>query len=299
MDMNAAYFPWDAIERDKFDRPVALSACRGLMPAHGVPHRLLVPFDGAAAALAAVRVAAQMADRLPEAELHLLNVQVCPGGADDTLVRDGLHDTRAARGALETMGAPYCLHLVAGTPAEAIRAFARTHRIAEIVMGSHGAAHLERLLIGSVAMDVAEKSDVPVTLVKAGDRAGRLPAGWIDWLLPCDGSASALRAADYLARHLAARRGDPRIHLLGIGREQDAAAACGQACAALEAAGLACELHIRAGDPAARILEVAAELGCGHIVMGTRGLGLLGKLVLGSVSSAVAREARIPLTLVP
>lgn len=300
MDMNTAFFPWDAIERDEFGRPIALSAWRGRAPARASAYRLLVPIDGSAAAVSVVRVAAQMADRLPEAELHLLNVQVCPSSAEDALEREGLHDTSAARGALDAMGATYCLHLVAGTPAETIRAFARTHAVAEIVMGSHGGGDLERLLIGSVAMDVAEKADVPVTLVKAGDRAGRLPADWIDWLLPCDGSASALRAADYLARRLAARGGDPRIHVLSVQPvPDDAAAACGKARATLEAAGLACETHVRAGDPAARILELAAELGCGHIVMGTRGLSLLGKLMLGSVSGAVARAAHLPLTLIP
>jgi nucleotide-binding universal stress UspA family protein len=46
------------------------------------------------------------------------------------------------------------------------------------------------------------------------------------------------------------------------------------------------------------IVERAHELGCTHIVMGTRGMSLLGNLVLGSVATKVIHAARCPVTLV-
>lgn len=48
---------------------------------------------------------------------------------------------------------------------------------------------------------------------------------------------------------------------------------------------------IEDGEPAERILELAERDGCDTIVMGCRGQGRLGELVLGSVSRSVAHRA--------
>jgi len=55
------------------------------------------------------------------------------------------------------------------------------------------------------------------------------------------------------------------------------------------------------GDPATRILEVAArEDGAGTMVaMGRRGLGRIGRLLMGSVSTKVAQLATQPCLVVP
>jgi len=52
------------------------------------------------------------------------------------------------------------------------------------------------------------------------------------------------------------------------------------------------------GSPAETIDRVAREVGAYQIVMGTRGLGSLGNLFLGSVATKVVRLAQIPVTLV-
>ena len=44
--------------------------------------------------------------------------------------------------------------------------------------------------------------------------------------------------------------------------------------------------------------RVAREIGAHQIVMGTRGLGSLGNLFLGSVASKVFRLAQVPVILV-
>ena len=53
-----------------------------------------------------------------------------------------------------------------GKPAQTIVAYADEHDVDHVVMGSHGRSGIERLLLGSVAEDVARRSPVPVTIVR-------------------------------------------------------------------------------------------------------------------------------------
>lgn len=54
----------------------------------------------------------------------------------------------------------------------------------------------------------------------------------------------------------------------------------------------------RHGDPAARILEAAAEVKPAMIVMGTHGRRGLNRFFMGSVAAHVVREARVPVVTV-
>lgn len=64
------------------------------------------------------------------------------------------------------------------------------------------------------------------------------------------------------------------------------------------AAGLAVTARLARGDPAAEIIRTATESGTDFIVMGTRGLGVVGKLVLGSVTEHVLHAAPCPVVIV-
>jgi nucleotide-binding universal stress UspA family protein len=68
--------------------------------------------------------------------------------------------------------------------------------------------------------------------------------------------------------------------------------------AILDAAGITYEATVELGEPAETIVRVAAEAGCDQIVMGTRGLGTVRSLVLGSVATKVVHLAGVPVTLV-
>jgi len=52
------------------------------------------------------------------------------------------------------------------------------------------------------------------------------------------------------------------------------------------------------GLPATRIPEIAHRIGAGLIVMGSNGRSSLAKLLAGSVSEKVARDGRVPVTIV-
>lgn len=57
--------------------------------------------------------------------------------------------------------------------------------------------------------------------------------------------------------------------------------------------------HLRASErPDAQIVALAEEIGARLIVMGSRGLGGMRRLVLGSVSDSVARHASCPVLIV-
>lgn len=66
----------------------------------------------------------------------------------------------------------------------------------------------------------------------------------------------------------------------------------------LEAAGIRYALHRAVGSPAETIVQYAEQERCEQIVMGTRGLGAVSSLVLGSVANKVVHIANMPVVLV-
>lgn len=56
--------------------------------------------------------------------------------------------------------------------------------------------------------------------------------------------------------------------------------------------------HLKMEAPVDAILDLAGELGAGLVVMGSRGMGAVGRLTLGSVSEGVVYDASIPVLVV-
>lgn len=68
--------------------------------------------------------------------------------------------------------------------------------------------------------------------------------------------------------------------------------------ALLDAHAIPHEVHCRVGDPAVQIAGHVAHAGIGAVVMGTRGLGPVGNLLIGSVASRVVYYVHVPVTLI-
>lgn len=66
----------------------------------------------------------------------------------------------------------------------------------------------------------------------------------------------------------------------------------------LDQAGLTCTDEVVVGPIAEAIVDYARKHDCDHIVMGTRGHGRIGGLLLGSTAVKVISLAAVPVTLV-
>ena len=62
--------------------------------------------------------------------------------------------------------------------------------------------------------------------------------------------------------------------------------------------GTVAQAHLRIGRPDEQIVDSAEEIDAGLIVMGSRGLGRIRRLLMGSVSDSVVRHAHCPVLIV-
>ena len=140
-------------------------------------YTMLVACDGSEHAESAVRYALDMARRLGDARIVLVNVQppAMSGEVSNLVTAEEVLEQHMAAGrevlaparrAVEEAGVPCETEILIGRPAEAIVEHAHAIGCDEIVMGasSHGRVH--SLVLGSVTAKVAHMAAVPVTVVK-------------------------------------------------------------------------------------------------------------------------------------
>lgn len=65
----------------------------------------------------------------------------------------------------------------------------------------------------------------------------------------------------------------------------------------LDVAGIQYAFHIGVGDPAQVIVQYAEDQRCEEIIVGSRGMGTVSNLVLGSVASKVIHLAKVPVLI--
>jgi nucleotide-binding universal stress UspA family protein len=65
-----------------------------------------------------------------------------------------------------------------------------------------------------------------------------------------------------------------------------------------DAGGSVAQAHVRLGRPDEEIVGLADEMEAGLVVMGSRGMGGLKRLLMGSVSDSVVRHAHCPVLVV-
>ena len=134
-------------------------------------------------------------------------------------------------------------------------------------------------------------------------------------LIPVDGSENSLRALSHVIKRAVGDK-QLRLYVLNVQptlpsslfvtramiashHEAKSKEALIRARRLLSKSRLRAEVAVRVGEPAEIIVNFARRNRCAEIVMGSRGLGSLKGLILGSITTKVIHAARVPITVVP
>ena len=140
--------------------------------------KILLPVDGSAVSLEAVRFAIRMAGAGLETSVVLANVQEPatlyelvvahdPQVIEQVSLAAGAHTLQAAEALLQQAHIPYQSEVASGDPAHTIIDILERFQCDLIVMGASGMSGLRSALLGSVSNEVLHAAGVPVMIVKA------------------------------------------------------------------------------------------------------------------------------------
>ena len=280
---------------------------------------IVVATDFSALAEGACERAASLA-RAYDADVHVVHalafpivaapyeVSVPPNLWDDlrTAAREPLERTRKA---IEARGVRKVTASLADSR-DAVRAIAdaaRSHHADLIVMGTHGRGGLVHAFLGSVAERALRTLDRPILAVKEGAESAAKPIAKI--VLAVDFSPHsdrAVEAVEDIASRLSAFVDvvhaldlpldfNPYLSNQGLDLERKIEANVSERLERirerLDKRGIRTNTHFRRGHPDVVISDVAKEIGCQLIAMGTRGTSGLSHVVLGSVAERTLRTA--------
>jgi nucleotide-binding universal stress UspA family protein len=137
------------------------------------------------------------------------------------------------------------------------------------------------------------------------------------FLVAVDGSENSDRAVDYLLKQLGRYKDGAEVHLINVQpsfssdiarfidqktikdfHQEQGSKALEGARAKMEAAQVRVIAHVGVGEAGHVITSYAAQHRCEQIFLGTRGLGSVAGMLLGSVTTKVVHLSSVPVTLV-
>ena len=283
------------------------------------PAKILLATDSSEDSRLAARAAADLSDKAG-AELHVVHAwQSVPHPVIDAdyyeagarkLLQEQVELVSGSGGAVSEP------HLVMGAPVDVILDLGEEIGADLMVMGSRGHGPLGRLILGSVSEGVVHHGPCPVLVLRGGAEAwppARVVVG--------DDGSEAARCAGELAAGIGGLFGAkgllvhayPELPEIDIeGRESDARIVDDElrreerkleerAAQIEETLGSRPKVWIDVGDPAACILGAAQDGGPHNtlIAVGSRGLGKMQRMRLGSISTKLLRAAEGPLLIYP
>jgi nucleotide-binding universal stress UspA family protein len=142
------------------------------------------------------------------------------------------------------------------------------------------------------------------------------PHSTTHWLVPFDGSEHALHALQLAIQEARQRVVAPTLHVLNVQlpisadmsrfidskvidgfHRETGDKALASAVALLKGTELTFQVHVLVGDIAHSIASFATSHDCSLIVMGTRGQSSVMGLIMGSVTTRLLHEAKVPVLL--
>ena len=144
--------------------------------------KILLPVDGSAVSLEAVRFAIRMARAGLQTSVVLANVQEAatlyeivvahdPQVIEEVSAAAGAHTLQAAEALLNEANIPYQCEVASGDPAHTIIDILERFACDMVVMGASGTSTLRSALLGSVSNEVLHAAAVPVMIVKLAETA--------------------------------------------------------------------------------------------------------------------------------
>jgi nucleotide-binding universal stress UspA family protein len=186
-----------------------------------------------------------------------------------------------------------------GPAASVLLALVAASRAEMLVLGARGLGGFSGLLLGSVSQECVEHSPAPVVILRSDAELSDGPI-----VVGLDGSDGAARALEWTI-DLAATVGAPivAVNAALTGANNAMIDAARQEferwCAPIRARGIDYQLHVDAGDARTILEQAADDTDASLLVVGTRGLGAIRGLLLGSVAGYIVRYATRPIAVVP
>jgi nucleotide-binding universal stress UspA family protein len=267
--------------------------------------RILVPTDLSDFANRSLRYAAMFRDRLGSAvtvmyadevvmPFDLLEAPIAYYLQRTPETRETLR-TRLAAHAQEQIGGTFETKIVEGPPKEAILEAAQLSRADLIIMGTHGRTGIRRALLGSVAENVVHHAPIPVLTIRNGSAAA-----FRRILCPVNFTEAARTALEHAAM-LAEQFGAELdvTYVVEQGQPEDVETMFQQWIEPeLRARTKFNHIVLRDGNPAERVLALAASSAADLIVIGAQHRRFSDATVIGSTTERITRFARVPVLTV-
>jgi nucleotide-binding universal stress UspA family protein len=293
-------------------------------------HRILVACDGSDCAERAVALVGatawppgthiRLVTALPTSETAAARAMGLNAGLLAAFEEEGIATTSAMLGgmgrSIERSGWTVETAVVRGRASDAVAAAAREWGATLLVVGSRGHGALGTMLMGSTSAELIDMAPCPVLVART---ATLLPI-----LLATDGSEDA-RLAEQLVAGLPGLAGasvrvvsvaeletpwepaltpweDAQTRLVHATYVEEKRAhqerIAGAVVDRLAAAGIAATWEVRTGDVASQVIEAAREHEAALVVIGSRGLTGLARLVVGSVARNILVHAPVSVLVV-
>jgi nucleotide-binding universal stress UspA family protein len=278
--------------------------------------KVLVATGGSPWSDAAVAYAIAMAARIG-AELRILTVLASPVAYTmpdvmsssellmESVERQGQELLEYAAGQAHNVGVPYATLLKWGNIPETILQTADEEVCDLIILGSRVITGWKRLVIGRTLNAVAAKARQPLLVIKQQEPAATVP--WHRILVATGGSPWSDVAVDHALSLAQEQQAEVCILCVDASRSRasrdpdttsNAKNILALAEARVAAAGVTYEAHLAYGKVPDAILTMATHQHCDAIILGSRGLSGVKRLMIGSISNAVAAKALVPVMIV-